>query len=209
MKCASRWQNINVDKCNPHAIGPIRDLIEFTCKACGVKRSDFACHCSNCLILIHYNCGKFLGTIKIRGHAHSLTCTFSLNQVKKHKCEVCYEEVDTKYAAYCCDDQNCDYIAHLQCAYWIRKESDASDSVDYATHLVEGSDLKDDEKIAPQEIEHSSHSQHKLILNNEELLDVKRYEGCMQFIVLSPFCGCAQCNFSLHIRCAKLPQEVM
>jgi hypothetical protein len=75
--------------------------------------------------------------------------------------------------------------------------------------LVEGSDLKDDEKIAPQEIEHSSHSQHKLILNNEELLDVKRYEGCMQFIVLSPFCGCAQCNFSLHIRCAKLPQEVM
>ena len=24
-----------------------------------------------------------------------------------------YEDVDTKYAAYCCDDQNCDYIAHL------------------------------------------------------------------------------------------------
>jgi hypothetical protein len=117
--------------------------------------------------------------------------------------------VDTKYAAYCCDDHNCDYIAHLQCAYWIRKESEANDSVDYATHLVEGNDLKEDEKAAPQEIEHLSHPQHKLILKNEELLDVKRCEGCMQFIVLPPFYDCAQCNFSLHVRCTKLPQEVM
>jgi hypothetical protein len=177
IKCFSRRQNISVEKCNPHAFSPIRDLIEFTCKACGVKHSDIACYCSNCLILIHSKCVKYFCTINIRGHSHSLTCTFSLNQVKKHKCEVYYGEVDTKYAAYCCDDLNCDYIAHLQCVYWIRKESEANDSVDYATHLVEGNDLKEDEKAAPQEIEHLSHSQHKLILNNEELLDVKHYEG--------------------------------
>jgi hypothetical protein len=209
IKCASRWRNISADKCNPHAFIPIRDPIEFTCQVCGVKRSEIAYLCSNCRLLIHSNCGKFLGTIKIRGHGHSLTCTFSLSQGKKHKCEVCYENVDTKYAAYCCDDHKCDYIAHVRCAYWIRKESETSDSVDYATHLVEGSDLKEDEKAATQEIQHLSHPQHKLILKNEELLDVKRCKGCMQFIVLPPFYDCARCNYSLHIRCTKLPQEVM
>ncbi|GLT64576.1 hypothetical protein SLA2020_370610 [Shorea laevis] len=207
--CASHWQNITANNCNPHAFTPIRGRIEFTCETCGVKSNDFACHCSNCLILIHSDCAKFLGTIKIRGHGHSLTCTFSLSQGKKHKCEVCYEEVDTKYAAYCCDDHECDYIAHLRCAYWIRKESETSDSLDYATHLVEGNDLKEDEKAVPQEIQHLSHPQHKLVLKNEELQDVKSCEGCMQFIVLPPFYCCVQCNFSLHIRCTKLPKEVM
>jgi hypothetical protein len=107
--------------------------MEFTCKACGVKLSDFACHCTNCLLLIHSKCAKFLGTIKIRGHDHSLTCTFSHSQGKEHKCEVCYEEVDTKYAAYCCDDHKCDYIAHLRCAYWLRKDVSETGtvSVDY------------------------------------------------------------------------------
>jgi len=155
-----------------------------------VKHGDFACLGSNCRLLIDFNCGKFLGTIKIRGHDHSLTCTFSLSQGKEHKCEVCYEEVDTKYAAYCCDDHKCDYIAHLRCAYWLRKNVSETGtvSVDYATHLVEGSDLKEDEKTGPQEIQqHPSHLQHKLILKNEELQDVKRCEWCMQFITLLPF----------------------
>jgi hypothetical protein len=72
--------------------------------------------------------------------------------------------------------------------------------------LVEGSDLKEDEKTGPQEIQqHPSHPKHKLILKNEELQDVKRCEGCMQFIMLLPFYSCEKCSFSLHIRCAKLP----
>jgi hypothetical protein len=120
IRCASRWLNISIaDNCNQHAFIPTRYPIEITCEACGVKRSDFACLCSNCLLLIHSKCTKFLGTIKIRGHDHSLTCTFSLSQGKKHECEICYEEVDTKYAAYRCDDHKCDYIAHLRCAYWL------------------------------------------------------------------------------------------
>jgi hypothetical protein len=175
-----------------------------------VKHGDFACLGSNCRLLIDFNCGKFLGTIKIRGHDHSLTCTFSLSQGKEHKCGVCYEEVDTKYAVYYCDDHKCDYIAYLQRAYWLRKVSETNTiSIEYATHLVEGNDLKKDEKTGPQEIQqHSSHPQHKLILKNEELQDVKRCEGCMQFITLLPFYGCKECSFSLHIRCAKLPLEV-
>jgi hypothetical protein len=205
IKCDSRWR-ASVDKCNEHALFPTRNPIQFTCEVCGGESSEIARLCSNCRLLIHSKCAQFLGTIKIRGHGHSLTCTFSLSQGKKHTCELCYENVDTKYAAYCCDDHKCDYIAHVRCAYWI-KESETGD--DYATHLVEGSDLKEDEKATPQEIEHSSHSQHKLILNNEELMDVKLCKGCMQFIVLFPFYGCAQCNFFLHVRCTKLPKEVM
>lgn len=59
--------------------------------------------------------------------------------------------MDTKYAAYCCDDHKFDYIAHLRCAYWLRKDVSKTNtiSIDYATHLVEGSDLKDDEKTGP------------------------------------------------------------
>lgn len=87
IKCASCWLNISTaDKCNRHAFIPTQDLIELTCKACGVKRSDFACHCSNCLLLIHSYCVRFVGTIKIRGHDHSLTCTFSHSQGKKQEC---------------------------------------------------------------------------------------------------------------------------
>jgi hypothetical protein len=213
IRCASRWLNISTaDNCKQHAFFPTRNPIQFTCEACGGESSEVTCLCSNCLLLIHSDCAKFVGTIKIRGHDHSLTCTFSLtSKGKKHECEVCFEEVDTKYAAYCCDDHNCDYIAHLRCAYWLRKDvSETSTvSVDYATHLVEGSDLKEDEKTGPQEIQqHPSHPKHKLILKNEELQDVKRCEGCMQFIMLLPFYSCEKCSFSLHIRCAKLPQEV-
>ncbi|XP_059446510.1 uncharacterized protein LOC132178066 [Corylus avellana] len=208
IKCDSRWR-ASVDKCNKHALFPIRNPIQFTCQVCGRESKEIAHLCTNCRLLIHSKCAQFLGTIKIRGHGHSLTYTFSLSQVKKHKCEVCYENVDTKNATYYCDDQKCDYIAHLRCAYWIRKESETSDSFDYATHLVEGNDLKEGEKAAPKEIVHLSHPLHKLNLQNEELLDVKRCEGCMQFIVLSPFYGCVECNFSLHIRCTKLPQKVM
>ncbi|XP_062177673.1 uncharacterized protein LOC133882503 [Alnus glutinosa] len=166
-KCASRCLNISTaDNCNRHAFFPTRNPIQFTCEVCGGESSDVAYLCSNCRLLIHFNCIKFLGSIKVRGHGHSLTCTFSLSKGKKHKCQVCYEEVDTKYAAYCCDDHKCGYIAHLRCAYWLRRDvSETSTvSVEYTTHLVEDSDLKEDEKTGPQEIQHPSHPQHKLII---------------------------------------------
>jgi hypothetical protein len=85
IRCATRWRNISATiKCNEHALFPIRNPIQFTCEVCGGKSNEIACLCSSCRLLIHSTCAQFLGTIKIRRHDHSLTCTFSLGQVKKH-----------------------------------------------------------------------------------------------------------------------------
>jgi len=130
-------------------------------------------------------------------------------------CKLRYKKVKTKYAVYYC--QKCGYIAHLKCAYdsydygvlhsTVTTELVASNSVAYETHLihlVEGIDLAEDERASPREINHFSHPQHKLILINEKLVDVKHFEACIQFIISIPFYGCAQCNFFLHYRCTKL-----
>jgi len=73
---------------------------------------------------------------------------------------------------------------------------------------VEGIDLAEDERASPREINHFSHPQHKLILINEKLVDVKHFEACIQFIISIPFYGCAQCNFFLHYKCTKLPTTI-
>jgi hypothetical protein len=113
--------------------------------------------------------------------------------------------VNTEYAAYYC--QKCGYIAHLKCAYeygyrvlasGAPTESVVNNSVGYETHLVHLVDeinLAKDERVGPRQINHFSHPHHNLILINEKLVDVKHCEACIQFIIFTPFYGCAQCNF--------------
>jgi hypothetical protein len=171
---------------------------------------SFPCRsiCSDCPVLIHRECAQFPCTIKISTHDRSLTCTYSLSQVKKQEnvlCKLCCKKVNTEYAAYYC--QKCGYIAHLKCAYeygyrvlasGAPTESVVNNSVGYETHLVHLVDeinLAKDERVGPRQINHFSHPHHNLILINEKLVDVKHCEACIQFIIFTPFYGCAQCNF--------------
>jgi hypothetical protein len=48
--------------------------------------------------------------------------------------------------------------------------------------------------------------QHNLILNNEELIDVKLCDSCIG-LMSTPFYSSTQCNFFLQSRCAQLPRE--
>jgi hypothetical protein len=217
--CASRWRT-DADDCHQHSFVPISAQIQFACQACGEEEpKQFACLCTICRLLIHSTCARYPRTIKTNTHDHSLTLTYSLSQEVKNQdnvlCELCRKKLKTEYSAYYC--QKCGYISHLNCAHWVQEnssvttESVASNSVGYESHLVhlvEGIDILGDERAGPLEINHFSHPQHNLILSDEKPVDVKRCEACIQYIISTPFYGCAQCNFFLHYRCAKLPATI-
>jgi hypothetical protein len=215
VKCVSRWR-VSAEDCLQHSLFPMRKQMQFTCEACAEESKGIAHQCSVCRVLIHGECAKFSRTIKIRTHDHSLTRTYSFSQeVKKQKnvfCKLCRKKVNIEYAAYYC--RECDYIAHMDCARYFKVEdrdlSETTNEVDenQLVHLVEGIDLAKDETASPREINHFSHPQHNLILITENLVGVKRCEACMQFIILTPFYGCTQCNFFLHYRCTKLPATI-
>jgi hypothetical protein len=211
IKCESRWR-ISAEDCHQHSLFPMLHQIQFTCTACAEESNDIAYQCNDCRVLIHRECAEFSRTIKTSTHVHSLTRTYSLRRVKKQEnvlCLLCRKKVNTEYAAYYC--RECDYIAHMECANnfkvydWDRSETTDEVDANQLVHLVEGIELTEDERASPREIKHFSHPQHNLILINEELVDVKRCEACIQFIIATPFYGCAQCNFFLHYRCTKLP----
>jgi hypothetical protein len=103
----------------------------------------------------------------------------------------------------------------MECANYFKVEgrdlSETMNEVDanQLVHLVEGIDLAEDERVGPREINHFNHPQHNLILIDEKLMEDKRCEACMQFIIFVPFYGCVQCNYFLHNRCAKvLPSTI-
>lgn len=205
IKCASHWRNVANDD-HRHVFRPILKQIQFTCEACGEECKDIASLCSICQLLIHTKCAHFPQTIKTVAHDHSLTRTYSLHQVKKQLqsvfCKLCYKKMDTKFAAYYC--QECDYVSHLPCTYdklLIDGYLDVSVTLD-----AEFEEMSLEEGGVVGEIRHFGH-QHNLCLGDKELEDDKCCEGCGQ-IILDSFYKCdQQCQFFLHERCAKLPKK--
>jgi hypothetical protein len=219
VKCRSRWR-INAENCHQHAFVPTLTKIQFTCQVCGEERKDIAYLCSICQLLVHSKCARFRRTVEVFIHNHSLTLTYSLPQYKEHNnifCKLCYKKVNTEYATYSC--RECSYIAHLNCATACNELSKSlglqqrvfDDDSTLFVHLVEGVKLVEEERASPREMEHFSHPQgpqHYLILRDEELMEDRRCEACMQFIISVPFYGCVKCNFFIHYRCAKLPSTI-
>jgi hypothetical protein len=119
--------------------------------------------------------------------------------------------VSTKYAAYCCDE--CNFFVHLQCVQkFIDRYGESlatGESVQSVGRvLIKALNHAEDEGPHPEEIQHFSHQQHKLILCDDEVKDDKLCEGCMEFIISVPFYKCAECDFFLHTRCTKLPTRI-
>jgi hypothetical protein len=194
--CATRTQVKNTDGCQ-HAFVPFFKKIHFTCEACGREGTDFASLCTICRLFIHSRCAEFPRNMIISRHDHSLALIYNSlhHQVKDFNnvfCKLCGEEVKTQYATFSC--QECDFVTHLYCAKACRRESLPEKSVDVM------------EKINVGEIQHFSHP-HNLILSHEEVLHDKLCDGCMHFIISSPFYNCMQCDFFLHTTCAQLPKE--
>ncbi|XP_059445380.1 uncharacterized protein LOC132177159 [Corylus avellana] len=215
VKCRSRWQ-IYAEFCHQHAFVRTLTQIQFTCQVCGEESKGIAYLCSICQLLIHHKCAQFQRNVDIETHNHFLTLTYSLPQFKGHNdifCKLCYRQVNTEYGTYSC--RECSYVAHLNCTtqynYYAKdlvRRSKFFDDDTKLVHLVEGIKLAEDERAGPWEIKHFSHPQHYLIRIDEEFMENKRCEACMQFIIFIPFYGCVKCNFFLHNRCAKLPSTI-
>jgi hypothetical protein len=212
-RCASRWR-VGKDDCHQHVFTPFLKQIQLTCEACGNEGKDsIFLYCSTCLLFIHAKCASLSRTITILDHDHLLTLTYSINQFKEHAnilCKLCYEEINTKYAAYYC--HKCSFAAHLSCAVKRRVDEDdmntiidlaTTGSIGHVTGLLSDINRAENESGLPLEIKHFSH-QHVLILNYEEVKDDQLCDGCMQ-LISPPFYSCEQCNYFLHNICAKLP----
>ncbi|XP_059460241.1 uncharacterized protein LOC132189517 [Corylus avellana] len=197
--CATHSQiNINTDNCQ-HTFISLSKHFQFTCEACGEEGNEFASHCSICQLLVHTKCAGFSRIIRITSHDHSLTLTYSLHQVKEHNdifCNLCYQKVKTKYAAYYCKE--CNYVAHLACAFKYEEYVDLK-------IMREESETNVMEVEGAKQIQHFSH-RHDLIFSNKELVDDKFCNGC-KGLISTPFYSCTQCDFFLHSRCAQLPRN--
>ncbi|XP_059460272.1 uncharacterized protein LOC132189547 [Corylus avellana] len=202
--CATCSQIKNADNCQHKFISFLKQ-IEFTCEACGEKGKELATQCRICHFLIHGKCARFLRTIWTARHHHSLAFTCSLrDQVEGTSngnilCNLCWRKVKTEYATYYCKE--CDYVAHLECAFQDDVTADLKLLPEEPIDLVSDST----EVEVAEQMQNFGHP-HELILSNEELTDEKLCDGCMGFIC-TPFFSCPQCNFFLHNKCVQLPKK--
>jgi hypothetical protein len=177
--------------------------------------------CSICQLLVHKKCAEIPRTIKIVLHNHLLNLIYSPHEINKREnmfCRICGNKVNTKYAAYNCEE--CSYHIHTECLRlsWdmykeespTTSESVHNNSVGRSTHIIKALNQAEDKGPHPEEIKHFSHDDHqlKLILCDDEVKDGKLCEGCTDFIISAPFYSCAQCQFFLHTRCAELPTTI-
>jgi hypothetical protein len=164
-------------------IPPILKQFQFTCEACGKEIKNIAYLCSICKLLVYKRCTKIPRTVKIKLHNHFLNLIYSIHEIKKCDgmfCRICFEKVNTKYAAYHC--QGCRYVIHLDCVkrFWdmyrdlpTTSELMLKKFVGHATHLIKVLFQANDKNPNSRKIQHFSHQQHKLILYDDEIKDDK------------------------------------
>jgi hypothetical protein len=216
IECANRLP-VNPNDCPQHDFFSIFKQIQYSCDACGKESKDMAYKlCNICKLVVHNRCAKLPRFAKFKLHNHILSLIYSPQEFKNRDnifCKICWNKVNTKYAAYYC--LICNYIIHIECLTGFTDMYTAysslpatSESVpSKATHLIKALNQSEDEGPHPKEIQHFSH-QDELILCNDEIKDDKLCQGCMEFIISVPFYSCAHCNFFLHTRCAKLPTKI-
>lgn len=206
---------------NTHFACPIFKKKQFTCEVCSEEFSQFSyIICSICRILADAGCARAPRNLRIELHHHVLTLIYSIDQAKKQDsvfCKICGRKVNTDYGAYCC--KKCNYFTHVKCGrkYGVEDGSWGSPTATADEFICEESlgnrilgELNLEDHVGPhyETIQHFSHNQHELILNDQKLQDDKRCEGCMQLITSIPFYSCVQCSFFLHSRCAEVPTQI-
>jgi hypothetical protein len=173
IKCANHLPT-NSNDCHQHEFSPIWRRVQFNCKVCGEEIKNFANLCSICKLLVHTKCDGIPRTVKIKLHNHFLNLIFSPpHEINKHDdmfCRKCSNKVNTKYAAYNCEE--CSYHVHTECLRDFRhiyRESPATSelmpnsSIGRSTHLIKALNQAEDKGHHPGEIQHFSHD-HQLML---------------------------------------------
>ncbi|XP_022764318.1 uncharacterized protein LOC111309552 [Durio zibethinus] len=195
----------------------LRDLGDiFVCDACGTEANYVPYICSTCHIVIHEKCISLPRIIKTTRHHHCIMHNyfFQKKELEKKDCGICLSEVKAEYGSYNCLKQDCNYVAHVNCAldsemYEIIdqvNDQDEESSENLATNSSITCVLERNEHGEATKIKHFSH-EHDLILGNKLKEDDDRHcDGCM-LSISTLFYYCSQCEFFLHKTCAELPRK--
>ncbi|XP_022748047.1 uncharacterized protein LOC111297663 [Durio zibethinus] len=186
----------------------------FICDACGTEGNSISYICSSCHIRIHNHCISLPRIIKTMHHHHTVIHNyfFQKKDHENHDCGVCPGEVKAEYGSYNCLKQDCDFVAHVNCAMEMYVEIDQvidqdEESIEnLATNSSITRVIERNEHGEAQKVKHFNH-EHDLTLGKMiEQDDVKRCDGCMLSISTS-FYYCSECEFILHKTCAELPRK--
>ncbi|XP_019092513.1 PREDICTED: uncharacterized protein LOC109129223 [Camelina sativa] len=175
----------------------------FLCDVCALDHRSLMYSCRNCDFKAHKDCVYLPSIVRISRHQHRLSFTSSLTP-EKWFCGVCRGKIDTNYGRYSCV-KGCSYGVHSKCAtredVWDGKELEGQTEDPYE-------DIKSFDEISDGIIQHFSHQNHHMKLDDEtnrKFDENKRCQACTLAICDEIIYSCMQCDFILHQDCAQLP----
>ncbi|XP_007010039.2 PREDICTED: uncharacterized protein LOC18586528 [Theobroma cacao] len=207
---------IEVSTDHEHSFTPLLRHDPFVCDACGTKGNYFSYICTTCHVMVHKKCTSLPHIINITRHHHYILHNyyFQKKDLESHDCGICLTEVKIEYGNYKCLKQDCNFVAHVNCAleegmYDIIdhvNDQDKECSERFATNSAITRVIEMNQHGEATKIKHCSH-EHDLTLGNEiKKDDGKNCDACMLSISTS-FFYCPECEFLLHKTCAELSKK--
>ncbi|CAH8305720.1 unnamed protein product [Eruca vesicaria subsp. sativa] len=195
---------------HPLALFPRQTFLP--CNLCALPHSNCPFYiCPPCQFVAHQKCISLPRVIKISRHLHRISFTLSFDQ-GDWSCGVCRKKIHNDFGGYSCTHNNCSYAAHSVCAtqrnIWDGQELEGTPDED----VDEGEGVEPFLRIGNGIIQHFSHQQHYLRLDDENAdfdYDENRIcEACVTPIYFGNFYSCTQCDFILHEECSNLSRKI-
>ncbi|KAG4143214.1 hypothetical protein ERO13_D06G175800v2 [Gossypium hirsutum] len=184
----------------------------FICDACDTEGNCISYICSTCSLMVHKDCTSLPRIIKFSRHDHCIFHKYFLEDLTRHDCKICFNEVKLDRESYSCRKPGCNYVVHVNCVLEHQSLYEVINEEKQCEELKEKSMqssiirvIEVNEAGEAANIEHLSH-QHCLVLAGkmEEEID-RKCDGCM--LPISNICYyCSKCPFFLHKTCAELPR---
>uniref|UniRef100_A0A1J3JT08 Phorbol-ester/DAG-type domain-containing protein n=1 Tax=Noccaea caerulescens TaxID=107243 RepID=A0A1J3JT08_NOCCA len=202
---------IDRPKWHEHTLALFPSEASVTCNLCALVHAT-SCPfytCPPCNFVVHESCLRLPRVIKISRHPqHRISFTPSFVQ-GNWVCGVCRRKINTDYGGYSCIKDACSFAAHSKCA----TQSNVWDGIDLeeVPEEIEEEELEPFETISEGIIQHFSHPDHHLRLDEDKERDYdenKLCQACIMPIYFGNFYSCMQCDFILHEACAKLPRKI-
>ncbi|CAH8334215.1 unnamed protein product [Eruca vesicaria subsp. sativa] len=205
--CLDKPPVLSVDhpKWHEHTLALFPSLASFPCNLCALTHSSCPFYiCPPCDFVVHKSCINLPRVIRISRHPHRVSFTLSFDQGELF-CGVCRRKIDRDYGGYFCIEDGCSFAAHSKCA----TQSNVWDGIE-----LEGKPEEIEEEVEPFVrisdgiIQHFSHQQHHLSLNESTCIgfdENRQCQACVTPIYLGNFYSCMQCDYILHEACANFP----
>ncbi|CAA7022061.1 unnamed protein product [Microthlaspi erraticum] len=180
-----------------------------TCDVCALADSSSPIYmCPSCDFVIHLRCINLPRVIRISRHRHRISFTPSFDKGDWFCC-VCRKKINNDCGGYSCINNACLYTTHSRCA----TQSNVWDGIELEGEPedIEEEEMKTFVRISSDVIQHFSHPQHHLRLDENTDRDYdenKHCQACIMPIYFGNFYFCMQCDFFLHETCANLSRRI-